>query len=442
MRGNKNKRRFYSKKSKTTLKRRKLLHIDMVSKGFLPLEEYIRRKGVPVKYNKPTPQLDKIDLRDESEEGSDDAIALDQDTCTNSSISSVSEVESKGSLPGNLHNVQRHLRNCIYMESEESSEDDNETRTASKHLEDLRHKVILVQQEASQASRASESTSQLLSDHSRLQEASVQLTNKMKKDDLDVIVQARVAAMIGLLNFYTDEDLGYSWIKASKMVAKMRRRGTHHARRIREWTMGFLKWRDLPFHHLNQKRGTIIDDEDIAEEMKTRMKEKASRGFLKAQDVVEIVASPSMQEIFTLKGISKPSISVKTALRWLENLGWAYGKLKNGMYLDGHERSDVVEYRKAFVERWMGYERRFHRWDHDGTELPRPIGFPVAGAIGRFRLILVTHDESTFFQNDERNTGWSHADSKSKPKAKGNGQTLMVSDFLTPDWGRLRDGDE
>jgi len=51
----------------------------------------------------------------------------------------------------------------------------------------------------------------------------------MKKDDLDVIVQARVAAMIGLLNFYTDEDLGYSWIKASKMVAKMQRRGTHHA---------------------------------------------------------------------------------------------------------------------------------------------------------------------------------------------------------------------
>jgi hypothetical protein len=264
----------------------------------------------------------------------------------------------------------------------------------------------------------------------------------MKKDNLDVIIQARVTAMIGLLNFYTDEDLGYSWIKASKMVAKMRRHGTHHARRICEWTMGFLKWRDLPFHHLNQKQGTIIDDEDIAEEMKTQIKEKASRGFLKAQNVVEIVTSPSMQEIFTLKGISKPSISVKTVLHWLENLGWAYGKLKNGMYLDGHERLDVVEYRKAFVERWMGYERRFHQWDHNGTELPHPIGFPVARAIGHFRLILVMHNESTFFQNNEHNTGWSHADSKSKPKAKGNGQMLMVSDFLTPDWGHLCDGDE
>jgi len=33
-------------------------------------------------------------------------------------------------------------------------------------------------------------------------------------------------------------------------------------------------------------------------------------------------------------------------------------------------------------------------------------------------IILVTHDESTFFQNDERSTGWTHVTSKSKPKAR------------------------
>jgi hypothetical protein len=76
-------------------------------------------------------------------------------------------------------------------------------------------------------------------------------------------------------------------------------------------------------------------------------------GYLKAQDVVEIVASPKLQEIFERKGISKLSISVRTALRWLEKLGWTYGKLKHGMYLDGHKRSDVVEYRQAFVKHWM-----------------------------------------------------------------------------------------
>jgi hypothetical protein len=127
------------------------------------------------------------------------------------------------------------------------------------------------------------------------------------------------------------------------------------------------------------------------------MMEKAGKGFLKAEDVVEIVASPVVQAIFAQKGIAKVSTSVKMALHWLDKLGWTYGKLKNGIYLDGHERSNVVEYRKCFVERWMGYKLRFHQWDHNGTELPHPNGFPVPGAIGRFRLILVTHNESTFF---------------------------------------------
>ncbi len=72
---------------------------------------------------------------------------------------------------------------------------------------------------------------------------------------------------------------------------------------------------------------------------------------------MKIVASPDMQAIFTQKGITKPLIFTKTALRWLEKLGWSYGNLKNGMYLNGHERSDVAEYRRAFVEHWMKYEQ-------------------------------------------------------------------------------------
>src|SRR6267154_3318880 len=140
--------------------------------------------------------------------------------------------------------------------------------------------------------------------------------------------------------------------------------------------MGFLKWGDLPLHQLSWKRGAIIDNEDIAGEIKTSIMEKAGVGFLKAQDIVDIVASPKMQDMFARKGISKPSISIKTGHRWLKKLGWTYKKLKNGMYLDGHERSDVVEYRQGFVKQWMGHERRFHQWDNDGTELPCPNGFP------------------------------------------------------------------
>ena len=59
-----------------------------------------------------------------------------------------------------------------------------------------------------------------------------------------------------------------------------------------------------------------------------------------------------------------------------------------------------------------------------------------------FRLVLVTHDESTFYQNNCRKTVWAQKTSRPTPQPKGDGQSIMVSDFLTFEWGRLRDGKE
>ena len=59
------------------------------------------------------------------------------------------------------------------------------------------------------------------------------------------------------------------------------------------------------------------------------MVEKAGKGFLKVENVVDIVAIPQIQSIFACKGITKESISVSTGVLWLEKLGWTYGKLKH-----------------------------------------------------------------------------------------------------------------
>ncbi|KAJ7181839.1 hypothetical protein C8R46DRAFT_885359 [Mycena filopes] len=63
----------------------------------------------------------------------------------------------------------------------------------------------------------------------------------------------------------------------------------------------------------------------------------------------------------------------------------------------------------------------------------------------RFRLIAVTHDESTFFARDRRlavGSFYQHSSMKPTPERKGEGESLMVSDFLTLEWGRLMDGEE
>ena len=101
----------------------------------------------------------------------------------------------------------------------------------------------------------------------------------------------------------------------------------------------------------------------------------------------------------------------------------------------------MVEYRNKFVERWKEYERHFVIYNNDGNVLSWPCRFPVP-QIGRFCLILVTHDESTFYENDRHKTKWVHEKDKATTKRKGEGPSVMASDFLTVDWGRLLDGDE
>ena len=91
--------------------------------------------------------------------------------------------------------------------------------------------------------------------------------------------------------------------------------------------------------------------------MKLVLHEKGKNGFVMANDVVDIVSSPVMQAEFAQVGVHKPTISERTAHRWLSRkLGWRYGRHKNGMYIDGHERWDVVEYREQFVERFKEYK--------------------------------------------------------------------------------------
>ncbi|KAI0070203.1 hypothetical protein K474DRAFT_1609121 [Panus rudis PR-1116 ss-1] len=244
--------------------------------------------------------------------------------------------------------------------------------------------------------------------------------------------------MVGVLNLYLDPELSYTWRNASIIVSKAQGHGVKHARNLRQWILNFVRYEKLPLHCYGQTRWSVLEDEDISQELQLKLTEKAKEGYIKAADLVDIVASQDMQAKFSSLGICKPKISERTARNWLHKLKWRYGRTRNGMYVDGHEREDVVEYRKAFVERWKEYEKRFHMWDNDGNPLPLPAGFPIHG--GHFRLILVTHDESTFYQNDQRKSRWSHEAATATPQPKGDGQSIMVSDFLTVEWGHLVDG--
>ena len=191
------------------------------------------------------------------------------------------------------------------------------------------------------------------------------------------------------------------------------------------------------------RRPTVLGDEGLSQAIQFELVEKAKGGHLDANILINIVSSPDIQAQFACADIDRPSISVRTSHRWLAKLGWQYGKQQNGMYIDGHERKDVVEYRQKFVDRFQQYEQCFHIWDNDGNKL-QPTGFDVPKdhqSSGRFCLILVMHNKSIFYQNDQCKYLWDNAGKNAAPCPKGEGQSLMVSDFLTADWGRLCDKD-
>lgn len=275
-------------------------------------------------------------------------------------------------------------------------------------------------------------------DFPALHRAREKIAASSKDKKLDVVFRSRITAMLGALNLYLDPELSYGWREASLVASKSLGQGINHARNIRTWIHQFLRNGKFPLHRYGQYHSSILEDEDFAQEIQLHLSEvQQQEGHIRAQDIVDYVATPKVQERL---GAKAKVISKRTAQRWLRKLDWRYGRKRNGMYIDGHERPDVVEYRNQFIQRWQEYEKRMFIYDNDGNIQYTPKGFPVAQA-GRFRLILVTHDESTFYANDRCKTGWSHSSEKATPQPKGEGPSLMISDMLTSEWGRLQHGD-
>jgi hypothetical protein len=287
----------------------------------------------------------------------------------------------------------------------------------------------------------------LLKDLPKVRQARARLAILSKDKNIDVFFRVRLTAMQGALNIFFEPKAKCTWTQASVIAAQAQGRGQHnHARNICRWCLSLIEDPDnLPLHRYCKTRPSVLDDEDISVEIQRHLLEMRQQRPITAKDVCNIITSLEMQVLLKECGVLKTSISKRAACEWLEKLSWQYGVQRKGMYINGHERGDVVAYRKEFIERWKQYERRFHLFDNDGNPLPPPTGFvlpPSINANHRFRLILVTHDESTFFQNDKRKNVWAPKDELAPPKPKGDGQSLMVSDFLTAEWGRLKDENE
>ena len=131
-------------------------------------------------------------------------------------------------------------------------------------------------------------------------------------------------------------------------------------------------------------------------------------------------------------------ISVRTAVRWLSRLGFRPTSHKKGAFVDGHEREDVVVYRREFLQQLKQLK---------DTHRPPPpcsderAATPSPDAESMKRLVLIYHDESIFNSNEGQLWMWAAEDMVVlRPKSKGSG--IMVSDFIDQHSGFLRLNEE
>jgi hypothetical protein len=252
-----------------------------------------------------------------------------------------------------------------------------------------------------------------------------------KDPGFDLLLRGRLDLMKMFLWRYVDSPDG--WIASSLHVAHAAERGPCLAKRLREWTRAYIKDPEcLPFNVYGRWNISLLEDEDLANEISLHL--QGIGKWIKAMDIVHFLDTPEMKLRFKLK----KTISLATAQRWMRVMDYRWTKTPNGQFVDGHERDDVVEYRQLiFLPIWEGFEPSMRSWTKD-VEDAQPAN--ITGLSGP-HITVWHHDESTFYANDRRKIRWVHKGEKAVPYAKGEGASLMVTDFVSADYGWLRSPD-
>ena len=102
--------------------------------------------------------------------------------------------------------------------------------------------------------------------------------------------------------------------------------------------------------------------------------------------------------------------------------GFSYSNDQKDVYFDGHEGSDIIAYRKSFVERMCGYIARMESYTGDQLEITVPPVLPD----GLKKVVIITHDESTYYANDGKEKNWYHTTER-QIREKSMGRSIMVS---------------
>ena len=203
-------------------------------------------------------------------------------------------------------------------------------------------------------------------------------------------------------NFATLRLKGASRTQASVEIARQWHEGPGNwfAHRVRALARHYQAFEKLPVEKRGGKKNTRswLHDEAV---------QNQTRDWLTSQETGKVTPrrlQQALNEVILpdLNIILKSPLSERTSRRWLIKLGWRRTVVRKGVYMDGHEREDVVKYRnEIFLPAMEKFEARMAKFE--GLDLKRVA--PVLGD-GRKQIIALFHDESCFHANDEAQNLW------------------------------------
>lgn len=150
----------------------------------------------------------------------------------------------------------------------------------------------------------------------------------------------------------TNPEKHGNWIQASKLSVLVHGESKYFAKKVWEWGRSFINDREeILENKYGQGNKSAIDNEDLAQEIHLHLQRIGK--YIKAKDIVHFCDTPEM--LMRLK--CTKTISLATARRWLEKMGYCWKCNLKGQYVDGHKRQDVVDYcQNIFLPAIMEFE--------------------------------------------------------------------------------------
>ena len=188
------------------------------------------------------------------------------------------------------------------------------------------------------------------------------------------------------------KEIAWQWHKGT---------GIHFAYQICFLAHHYQLFEQLPIEKQGSDRGqSLLSDKQI---------QMAARAYLSSLAMGEVTPRRFHHTLNTqiLPMLGYPpakNLSEQTARQWLIKLEWWRMMLKKGIYMDGYERPDVVDYWvKSFLPLMAQYEKRMVHWVVNESRL---VCVDLELRPDKKRIITVFQDESCFHTNEYKHNAW------------------------------------